>query len=83
MKAMMRIPLPKVTIWPDLSPFGETLPGTTTTTTRQSVWTEGLTLEMIICYCTALPLTLINELQVNLAEHYWALGGCQRSQLHR
>jgi len=60
-----------LTILPNRSLFGDAVPGTTTATIRQSVWTEGFALEMIICHDTALPLPLFKELQENLAEHDW------------
>lgn len=60
-----------LTIQPDRSLFGETVPGTTSATIRQSPWTEGLELEMMIRHDTSLPLTLFTKLQETLAEQHW------------
>ena len=59
-----------LTIQPDRSLFGETVSGTTSATIRQSHWTEGLTLEMMIRHDTSLPLPLFEKLQENLVEEY-------------
>lgn len=58
-------------ILPDRSLFGETVPGTTSATIRQSSWEEGLQLEMMIRHDTSLPLPLFQKLQKNLAEQHW------------
>lgn len=60
-----------MSIRPDRSLFGETVPGTTTATIRQSVWTEGLELEMMIRHDTSLPLPLFGQLKETLAEQGW------------
>lgn len=60
-----------LTIQPDRSLFGETVPGTTSATIRQSPWTEGLELEMMIRHDTSLPLPLFEKLQEKLGEQYW------------
>ncbi len=60
-----------LTITPDRSLFGETVPGETSITLRQSVWTEGLELEMLVRHDTALPLPLFKKLQEGLAESHW------------
>ena len=60
-----------LTIQPDRSLFGETVPGTTSATIRQSPWTEGLELEMMIRHNTSLPLPLFEKLQEKLGEQYW------------
>ena len=59
-----------LTIQPDRSLFGETVPGTTSATIRQSPWTEGLELEMMIRHDTSLPLSLFEKLQETLGEQY-------------
>ncbi len=56
---------------PDRSLFGETVPGETTVSIRQSVWTEGLSLEMMIRHDTSLPWPLLQKLQAKLAEDCW------------
>lgn len=55
-------------ILPGGSLFGETVPGTTSATIRQSPWTEGLALEMTIHHDTPLPLPLFEILQKDLGE---------------
>lgn len=60
-----------LSIQPDRSLFGETVPGTTSATIRQSPWTEGLELEMMIRHDTSLPLPLFQKLQEKLGEQYW------------
>lgn len=60
-----------LTIQPDRSLFGEMVPGTTSATIRQSPWTEGLELEMMIRHDTSLPLPLFEKLRKNLAEQCW------------
>lgn len=55
----------------DRSLFGETVPGTTSASIRQSSWEKGLQLEMMIRHDTSLPLPLFQKLQENLAEHHW------------
>ena len=60
-----------LTIQPDRSLFGELVPGTTSATIRQSPWTEGLELEMMIRHDTSLPLSLFEKLQEKLGEQYW------------
>ena len=59
-----------LTIQPDRSLFGETVPGTTSATIRQSPWTEGLELEMMIRHDTSLPIPLFEKLQEKLGEQY-------------
>ncbi|HPT50878.1 MAG TPA: hypothetical protein PKZ22_11900 [Accumulibacter sp.] len=59
------------TILPDRSLFGETVPGTTTATIRESIWTEGLELETMIRHDTTLSLPLFNRLKEALAEQGW------------
>lgn len=56
---------------PDRSLFGETVPGTTSASIRQSSWEKGLQLEMLIQHETSLPLPLFQKLQENLAEQHW------------
>lgn len=58
-------------ILPDRSLFGETVPGTTSASIRQSSWENGLQLEMLIQHDTSLPLPLFQQLQKNLAEQHW------------
>jgi hypothetical protein len=59
-----------LTIQPDRSLFGETVPGTTSATIQQSCWTEGLALAVMIRHDTSLPLPLFEKLQENLVEEY-------------
>lgn len=58
-------------ILPDRSLFGETVPGTTSASIRQSSWENGLQLELLIQHETSLPLPLFQRLQENLAEQHW------------
>lgn len=60
-----------LTIQPDRSLFGVTVPGTTSASIRQSSWENGLELEMMIRHDTSLPLPLFQKLQENLAERQW------------
>lgn len=58
-------------ILPDRSLFGETVPGTTSASIRQSSWEKGLELEMMIRHDTSLPLPLFLKLQENLVAQQW------------
>ncbi|MDD2740629.1 MAG: hypothetical protein PHV02_00010 [Rhodocyclaceae bacterium] len=60
-----------LTMTPDRSLFGETVPGETSITLRQSAWNEGLELEMLVQHETSLPLPLFKQLQEGLAEAHW------------
>ena len=59
-----------LTIQSNRSLFGESMSGTRSATIRQSSWTEGLKLEMMIRHGTSLSLLPFNELQDNLAGQY-------------
>lgn len=60
-----------LTMLPDRSLFGETVPGETSVSIRQAVWSEALTLEIMIRHDTSLPLPLFKKLQACLAEDFW------------
>lgn len=60
-----------LTIQPNRSLFGETVPGTTSACIRQSSWEKGLELEMMIRHDTSLPLPLFLKLQDNLVAQQW------------
>jgi hypothetical protein len=57
-----------LTLQPIRSLFGESVPGVTTLTVKQSVWYEGLWLELKVKHDTPLPLPLFTKLQARLAE---------------
>ena len=59
-----------LTIQSDRSLFGESASGKRSATIRQSSWTEGLKLEMMIRHGTSLSLLPFNELRDNLAGQY-------------
>jgi len=68
---MLRYEQSGLTMTPDRSLFGETVPGETSITLRQSVWTERLELKMLVRHDTALPLPLFKKLQEGLADSHW------------
>lgn len=61
--AMLRYDVAGLTMTPDRSLFGEAHQGTTTVALRQSLWNEGLYLEMLVCHETALSESLFEQLK--------------------
>lgn len=70
-KALLRYQVAGLTLVPDRSLFGADQPGITTVTLRQSLWSEGLALTLVVRHETALAEELFERLKAPLEESGW------------